>query len=85
LKLYRTDGTEQELGPFNMDTARKHVHDPSLSPLSDGRYLVVSDDGYAEDLPVNKAVTEIYRSVATRPTDWEIFGDAIVCQRGEVT
>jgi len=68
-----------------MDTARKHVHDPSLSPLSDGRYLVVSDDGYAEDLPVNKAVTEIYRSVATRPTDWEILGDAIVCERGEVS
>jgi len=68
-----------------MDTARKHVRAPSLSPLSDGRYLVVSDDGYAEDLPVNEAVTGIYRSVATRPTDWEILGDAIVCERGEVS
>lgn len=68
-----------------MDTARKHVHDPSLSALADGRCLVVSDNGYSENLPVNEAVTKIYQSVATRPTSWEILGDAIVCERGEVT
>ncbi len=85
MKLYRTDGTVQNLGPFNMEVARQHVHDPTLAGLSDGRYLVVSDNGYFEDLPVNKEVTRIYQTAAQRPTEWEILGDAIVCEKGEVT
>jgi hypothetical protein len=88
MKLLRTDGTSEDLGSvYNREVARKHIGpDMTFAFLSDGRCLIVDDLGYAKELPRNAAASAAYNETA-RPgsTPYDILGDVILCEKGEVT
>lgn len=53
-----------------------------IVPLTDGEIMVVNEEGYINDLPLNPLATAIFQNATGN--DSYIFGNVVVCRDNEV-
>ncbi len=80
-KLYKADGTEQDLPKQDIEAIRKLIGAEMLDTvvLADRKHVMIVDDlGHAKQLPLNKVGTDLYLAKCIPGTDWTIVGDVVV-------
>lgn len=53
-----------------------------IVPLTDGEIMVVNEEGYINDLPLNPLATAIFQQATGN--DGYIFGNVVICRDNEV-
>lgn len=53
-----------------------------IVPLTDGEIMVVNEEGYINNLPLNPLATAIFRDATGN--DGYIFGNVVICSDGQV-
>lgn len=89
-QLHRTNGAIEEYpAPANgKDYTLQELRDAigggyiEILPLSDGRLMVIDEEGKPKTLPGNAQATNLYRQ--GRDTMDFIVGDALVCEKDQI-
>jgi len=81
-KIIKTDGTKIEVAPangsdFSLEELQKVVGGYiEIVYLSEGRLMVVNEEGWLNNLPYNPSASEIYGH--------PIVGDVLICERKQI-
>ena len=81
-KLIRADGTETDLhGPHAMQDVKQMIGATTVGAIrlrDRVHVMLVDDDGYDKELPVNAEATRLYHEVCLPGTTWQIVGDVVI-------
>ena len=86
--LLAADGTSRTVQPAGTEWTLEELQALvggwiQIISLADGRELVIHEEGKLLGLPVNAAATKLF--LVNRAWYDEIWGDALLCEKGQVT